>query len=161
MNCKQIKELLKTDYLDGEIDPKQKEIISSHLSTCRECEKLEKDLQAQRAIWQNSKKKEVPEHIWQNIREAIYEESLSDKKTDSRGILGYLRGLLTIPRPAFAMAGSFIAIIFVVFLARALIIKKQMFNNEAEKTTAAMYQLVSENGYLIYDLGTNVEEYFL
>ena len=161
MRCKKIQELLKSDYLDGEVNQREERQISEHLAKCQECQRLEKELQGQRMVFEKAKRQQVPEGVWQNIRDTIVTEQLNEESRVSRGILERLRAFLFPPRPVFAIAGALAAIIFAVIVAGAIIQKKQSFSKENSAESIAGYNLNGESTDLLYTLGTNIEEYFL
>ena len=157
MDCKKIQELLKTDYLDGEAKEKELSCIKEHLAVCPQCRKLEEELKAGRMIFKNIKRQEVPERVWQNIRDAIVSESLSEESSVVGGILKRLRETILAPRPVFAKAFALTVIIFVAVFFKVR--QPAVIDNGQE--VVAGYSLNSENGDLFTDLGTSIEEYFL
>ena len=161
MQCKKIQELLKTDYLDKEIDQQEEQFIKEHLARCVSCSKLEKKLQAQREFFQGVKPKQAPERIWNNIYDVILTERLKQKEAPAFGILERLMDLMFARRPAVVLASVLsVIIVFAVFtnvtLQRQASLSKQ---NAAE--SIAGYSLNDKNGYVLDDLGTSIEEYFL
>ncbi len=161
MRCPKIQDLLKADYLDGEATGREQQHIVEHLKMCPQCRRLEKELQGQRLLFQKANQYKPPEHVWQNIREAIVTEAINQESRVSRGMLQRLRESMFAPRPVFALASAITAIIFVVIFSTAIIQKKQQLNLENSGEIFAGYSLNGENGDLLYDLGTNIEEYFL
>ena len=158
MQCRKIQELLKTDYLDGELKPDQERKIFEHLKQCPECRKLEKELHAQSMLFQEAKQQQVPERLWYNIRDAIYSQRLNQEEGLIRQITERLSDLIFGRRPVFVLASVFSVIILVVFFAGAFLQNKHY---QEAREGLAVYSLNGENGDLIYDLGTNIEEYFL
>lgn len=161
MQCKKIQELLKTDYLDGEVNPQEERYIKEHLAQCPECSRLEKELQDQRVLFQGVKRKQVPEHIWHNIRDAIVTERLNQQESLSCGIIERLRDLIFARRPVFVLATSLSVIILLAAIASTFIQNRLSLSKENAAESIAGYSLNGENGYLLYDLGTSIEEYFL
>ena len=162
MPCKKIQELLKADYLDGELDQKDAQFIQEHLGQCSVCSGLEKALQAQRMLFKGVKPKPVPEGIWSNIRDTIIAERLNHPETPTAGIFERLRDLIFVRRPAVVLATSlFSVIIMLAFFANVVIQKKVSLNKQNAAENIAGYSLGSKNGYVLYDLGTGIEEYFL
>lgn len=161
MRCKKIRELLKSDYLDGAISQTEEQLIKEHLANCPQCLRLEKELQTQHMLFQKAKRQQVPGRVWQNVRDTIITERLNHDSKASRGILERLRELLWGQRPVFALAGAFTVIIFVVIFAGIHIQKKQSVSKESNIEMVADYSINGGNEDLLYDLGTNVEEYFL
>lgn len=161
MKCDKIQELLKTNYLDGRLNSRQKEDIKQHLEICPQCHKLEKELQSQRALFKNIGKQEVPERVWHNIRETILAENLNPELVVTNGIFQRLRELIFIPRPVFALASAFAAVIFILVFTGISIHHQQSFielNNEEIISDYSLTNGISNTGY---DLGINIEQYFL
>src|SRR5882672_10339658 len=75
-DCKRFKDLLLTDYLDAQIDPKTKEQIDAHLRMCPECrlfaQEAERDLVTP---FKNVQPEEVPVHLWTAIQERLQKET--------------------------------------------------------------------------------------
>jgi len=159
--CKKIQELLKSDYLDGELNPREEQFVKGHLKQCPECSRLEKELQSQRMFFQGAKPKQVPESVWGNIRDAIITERLNQEEGQNLGTLQWLRDLLFRRRPAFVLATSFSVIIILAVISTTFIRGKIVLSKEEAAESIAGYSLSTENGYVLHDLGTNIEEYFL
>lgn len=162
MLCKKIQELLKADYLDQEASQQEGQSVKEHLAHCSMCSELEKKLQAQRVLFQGAKRQPVPERVWSNIREAIVAERLKQEEGLISGILERLRNLILLRRPAVVLATSLfsIAIIFTVF-ANTAIQRQMLLSKQIAAENIAGYSLTAKNGYVLYDLGTGIEEYFL
>ena len=162
MQCKKIQELLKTDYLDGEVSPQEEQFIKEHLQQCPECGRLEKELQAQRMLFQGAKRTQVPERIWYNIRDAIVTERLNQEEVAlSREILERLKNLIFARRPVFVLATSLSVIILLAVIATTFVQNKVFLSKQNAAESIVGYSLNAENEYVLYDLGTSIEEYFL
>ncbi len=148
MGCKNIQELLKSDYLDGELGPTQEQVVREHLLKCPTCRQLESRLKAQRELIMSAKKDAPPERVWQNIRRAITAERAGEEKW------------LFMPRPVFALATALTAIICVIVLAGA-IIRIQPFYAGNGEDILSVYTLNGETSESPSNLGTDIEEYFL
>ncbi|MFA4933886.1 MAG: zf-HC2 domain-containing protein [Candidatus Omnitrophota bacterium] len=160
MRCKQIQELLKSDYLDGEATQREQVYIKEHLTHCQECRTFEKELEAQRMLFQKTRQ-QVPEGLWKNIQDSIVTERLDRENKISWGIFKGLKVLLFPPRPAFVFSSVLTGVIFVIIFAGSIIQKKQYFSIENSAEILSGYSLNSESEVLLTDLGTSVEEYFL
>jgi predicted anti-sigma-YlaC factor YlaD len=156
-----MRELLRSDYLDGEISRNEQQYIEEHLAQCLECRRLEKELQAQRMLFQKAKRQRAPERVWQSIRDVIIEERINQESSVNRGVLRRLRDLILTPKPLFVLASAVTAIIFVAIFTGTIIQKTQSFNKENGGESFADYRLNGESEDLLYGLGTNIEEYFL
>jgi anti-sigma factor RsiW len=162
MLCRKIQELLKTDYLDGQANQKQMQDIQDHLALCAKCCQLEKELQSQRALFQKAKQQKVPERVWQNIRDAIIREGLNEEESLSAGVFTRLRSYLFAPKPVFVLATTLAVAIFFAFLAGVFIQKKLSLSKEnIPETDIAVYSPSSVSDVPLYELGTDIEEYFL
>jgi len=162
MQCKKIQELLQADYLDGELDQKDAQFIKEHLVQCSACSGLEKSLQAQRMLFKGVKPEPVPERIWSNIADAIVTERLNQQEGLTPGILERLRDLIFLRRPAVVLATSlFSMIIIFAFFANFAIQRQVLLSKQNAAESIAGYSLNNKNGYVLYDLGTSIEEYFL
>ena len=159
MRCRKIQELLKTDYLDGEVSQKEEQDIREHLARCPKCRQLEEELQSQRALFQKAKQQRVPEHVWHNIRDAIIRE---EEESLSAGAFERLRNYLFAPKPVFVLATTLAVAIFFAFLSGVFIQKKQSLSKEnISEIDIAVYSLGSASDVPLYELGTDIEEYFL
>ncbi|MCK4532277.1 zf-HC2 domain-containing protein [bacterium] len=165
MNCEEIKQLLMTDYIDGEINKELKEEVEKHLDLCDDCRQLKQNLQGISGdLFKKIEQTKVSDLVWARI-----ENSVSKEKKQSKGILAglmnYLQPDFFIRKPVFSttliLAGVFLAIIFT----------KGSFNN---RKTANSY-LKEQVEVFVYldadgtefleteniDFGTGIEEYFL
>jgi anti-sigma factor RsiW len=116
MNCKKIKELLLTDYLDGELKDALSEKIKNHLEGCSSCRSLEESLRRQVVRpFKVVQETQAPPYIWERIKDSIRQEK------SRQGLLGRLREIkipfLAFPRPVFALATACAIILIVLVLA--------------------------------------------
>ena len=161
MRCSRIQELIKSDYLDGELRPEDTRHIQEHLSGCQECRRLEQALQAQRELFRKAERRQPPEEVWQRINAAIINERLNAEVGISRGIIERLRESLRPRQVSFALASAFTVVILIVFFTGIFLQKKQVLTKLDKPEPISADTLNGRNGDLLYDLGTNVEEYFL
>ncbi|MBU1727529.1 MAG: zf-HC2 domain-containing protein, partial [Candidatus Omnitrophica bacterium] len=127
MQCKKAQSLL-SGYLDNELSPIEQKFIKGHLAHCPACFKKEEELRAQQDILRNAKRRQVPEQVWQNIRETIVREQLDEQAKEKNGILDWLRGLVLAPRPRFALASAVAMVILVMVLVGISTYKRQALN---------------------------------
>lgn len=161
MRCKKIEELLKSDYLDGELKPKEAEFLNRHLKGCGSCRKLEEGLQAQRAFFRQVKPQEAPQRVWHNISNAVAAERLNQEAVSQAGFFTRLKDALLVSHPRFALASAFAVMILIAVFAGTFMQKRAIPGVADSSDIIAVYSLSGENGSLLYDLGTNIEEYFL
>lgn len=161
MKCKEIQELLKTDYLDAELNSEESNLIAEHLAECPDCKKLEEALANQRRLFQKAGRMQVPEEVWINIREKIITERLSEEDKAGEGILARLKAAIRRPRVAFSLVGALTAVIFVLALTWNSIYQSRTPVQAEDEEIIPGYNLNGEGANYLSDLGTNIEEYFL
>ena len=161
MRCDKAKNLLRSDYLDGEVGESEKRDIAAHLASCQECRGLERELLDQRALFGTVKRHKVPGRVWDNISDAIAKEHAHQDGGAVRDILGWLRELTHARRPVLVLAGAFTALVIVLISAGAVIrgIRPSGAGNGAE--SYADYRISDAGDDTSFGLGTNLEDYFL
>jgi len=104
MKCKEIQDLILSDYLDGEMGEKESAHIDEHIAGCQDCKKFCVDAKAVSAeLFEAAGRVEPGEYIWQRIKEKIVAEK-AKSPTFAETIFEKLRYVFYIPRPAFAIA---------------------------------------------------------
>src|SRR5262245_44676147 len=82
-DCKRLKDLILTDYVDGEADPAVKNEIESHLSAFGECRRFAEDVQKNLVgSFKAAPRAQVPERVWSAISQQLEGNQLEDE-TDS------------------------------------------------------------------------------
>ncbi|MCM8831318.1 MAG: zf-HC2 domain-containing protein, partial [Candidatus Omnitrophica bacterium] len=71
MNCKKVKKLILTDYIDNEIDIKLKDTIDKHLIACKDCFNFKNDLEKKLSILKTAKQITAPDFLWYRFKEKI------------------------------------------------------------------------------------------
>jgi predicted anti-sigma-YlaC factor YlaD len=161
MKCKDIQELLKSDYLDCESSRQEKQAVKEHLDQCSICRSLEKELLSQRGIFQRAERLQPPERLWQNIRDAIVSERLGQENSVRPGFLERLRDLIWYKRPAFALASVLAMTLFAAVLTKGIIARQQLSNQNNYREILSVYSRNLENNDSFENMGTSIEEYFL
>ena len=152
MNCKKIKDLLITDYIDGELSSDIKYKVEQHLLNCSECRRFEEVLQKKvLEPFRGVQKVQPPDVVWEGIKESI----VTPKESP----------IFIIRRPVFALAAA-VALIFLTttFTARLFFINtKQVTEYIEEQADFFTYLDTGVNGFMDGEdegLGTSIEEYF-
>jgi predicted anti-sigma-YlaC factor YlaD len=119
MNCKRIRELLLTDYLDGESPASERREIEEHLQGCAKCrffaqsvrEKISQPLRQLKEI-------QPPETVWQQIRETIVRQEAETSATSFlEKLWDALAANFLAHRPAYAVSTVLaVSLAIVVFL---------------------------------------------
>ena len=167
MKCEYVKELILTDYLDGQLGKEQKAQIEKHLTICRDCK--EYVLLTRTAVvepFDNLERHKPPEAAWNKIREQIEEELPLQESTNSLADLFLrIKTLLYIPKPAFVVTS-----ILVLLLVGITVIKLQPEDQKIVKVNPesqiecitylmSVFDQETMNGN--DDFGTSIEELFL
>ncbi len=165
MDCKKVQELLLTDYLDNQMNGKERKSVDHHLAHCLGCTRFSiAAREVASGLFVDTKKDPPPEFIWQRIKESIIAEQ--KKKTGfAANLFERLRAVLYIPKPAMAVASA-IGLIVIVGISAKLMINSQpaMKAGTQEQSEYSDYSMeipadVSTNGEAIF--GTLIEKYFL
>lgn len=164
MDCKKIRELILTDYIDGEADPQIKKEIEEHLSTCSQCRIFEK---AAREFtvepFEKAQRERPPEYLWGKIRASIEEKRPKKILADA---VDNLSLLLRRPQPLFVAATIMVLVLMATVATKSFFNAENAVNSYLDSQMEFLSYLdgYTENGYLGIDgedLGTDIEEYFL
>ncbi|MFA5199529.1 MAG: zf-HC2 domain-containing protein [Candidatus Omnitrophota bacterium] len=159
MRCKKIQNLLKSDYLDGNLNLLEQKEVLKHLERCDQCRVLEKELRGQREFFQKMQKQNVSGQVWQNIKQEILKKQL-ERETYS-GVFERLKEFLFPSHRVLALVSAATAVIIVMALAGSFIRGRNILNEEKDAAILAEYAINIEDQELLSGLGTNIEEYFL
>ena len=165
MKCKKIQEIILTDYVDGQLDEKQRSLLSRHLAECQGCEKFFIYVMKNIAgVFTNAERLVPSEIVWRRIKGSIEAEE-TNKPGVVIGFLKRLKGTIYIPKPVtiFVTALTFI---LVASLVLALYIGNQnKLNYNSQKTIQSTdyYEELFSDAYTTKDtgFGTAIEENFL
>ena len=165
MKCKKIREIILTDYIDGQLNEKQRSSLGRHLAECKGCGKFFIYVMKNIAgLFTNTERLVPSEIVWRRIKGNI-ETEVANKPTFITGFFERLKGTLYIPKPAtiFVTALTFI---LVASLALALYIGNQNklnYNNQKTIQDNDYYEELFSDAYTTKDagFGTAMEENFL
>jgi predicted anti-sigma-YlaC factor YlaD len=163
MNCKRIKELILTDYIDGETSEPVESLVKAHLSDCADCRAYEQGVrQRSSMLFKNVGPEQPPAEVWQKIREAIKEDQTQYAPSFLERLFDLLRESFAVRRPAYALATVFTVILVIgIFLQSPL--RKQMLVKDYLSQSSAF--MVAMNGSLngdldkVTDFNTAIERY--
>jgi predicted anti-sigma-YlaC factor YlaD len=100
MNCKQIKEILITDYIDNELNGEQLMAIDKHLSACVACRQFKQELLVNTINpFKNAVNIAPPAYIWNNIRTTI-----AERQSNRSTLPSFFTRLISFPRVSIAAA---------------------------------------------------------
>jgi len=159
MKCTVVQDILKSDYLDGELNQKLRQQIEGHLQTCPTCQASKEELESLRVALRGAQRKKVPAEIWQNIQSAIIEEQLKEPESIPGYVWTRLKRVFSLPRPALAFTSAVAVIIVSLVAGKTILNNDQYTTSTVEEDILQVYQV---NGDIYtYNLGTAIEEYFL
>ncbi len=157
--CRKFRDVILTDYLDGELDPGIRESLEAHLKACPACRVFAREAQERLIIpFEHAQPEEVPDSVWQNIRESIEADHAS------RDVAGDLleRVFRPLLRPQFVPA---YIVLFVFFFSGAFVVHSRMkLVRETEQGRYIMSTLSGTNGSAGAEdphPTTVIEDYFL
>ena len=159
MKCKKIGDLLKSDYLDGELSDELRLEIERHLKQCSACRLLKQELASQRIALRGLEQREVPTQIWQNIQNAIIDGQAKEQKGVFSQAWESFKGVFYPRRPAFVLASTLAVFIIVLFVGKIVLNQRTVIKTASDDDFLTDYRL---NGFTEgYNFGTEIEEYFL
>jgi len=136
MQCERVQDLLKMDYLDGELEGYSKLSVDEHITACPECRNLKNALMSQRASLKRIGPAEVPAGVWDGIKTAV---AVSGPRPASLNLA-----------PVSALAAALAIIVLVIFAGTKLFVPPEQ---------PSEYSI--DGDLTQYDLGTSIEEHFL
>jgi len=166
LNCKNIQEIILTDYIDGHVRDKQKELIDQHLAYCTVCKELLVSIKKQVIYPFNTIRRVVPdESLWVQIKQTIQEEERQLLVRNlSPNFWEKLRSAVYIPRPAVAL-GTIMTMIFMIGTAGQFFINSQSIKINGQDQVQYISSLIDEPVDLPNNNGNDVqspiEKYFL
>ncbi len=167
MKCEYVKELILTDYLDGQLGKEQKAQIEKHLTICKGCKEYE--LLTRTAVvepFNNLKRHNPPEAAWHKIREQIEEELPLQEPTNSfADLIRKVKTFLYIPKPAFVVTTIIVLLLVVITVIKLQPEDQKIVKVNPESQIECINYLITVfdqdtvNGN--DDFGTSIEELFL
>jgi predicted anti-sigma-YlaC factor YlaD len=149
MDCKKIRDLIATDYIDTELSVALQKEIRQHLDSCGACRQFEQALRkASVEPFKTAKEIKPPDFVWERIKEGI--------QVRERGsLLDYLRGLLSRPRPVFALGTALAAFITVAVVINISLGSRRQFNSYLQEQREFLSGLTADTGD--YPAGNQVD----
>lgn len=165
MNCKKIKELILTDYIDNQMSDEDKIRLDIHFAHCHGCKEFFETVKRTLVEpFANAKKIEPPEFIWHRVKEAIIAKQ-QKKLSFVAGILEKLKFVFSIPKPALALSSGMVLFLIVMLTATLKFSDNETLeNNGEEQAEYSTYSIDLPASALLNNdggFGTSVEKYFL
>ena len=157
--CDYFKDLILTDYMDGQLDNSSSKDVENHLIECCECRAFFKNAKVATALpFERLTPQPPPSELWSNIKQRIENEGQESSPLEE--IVSKLKGLFVFPRvvPVFAslilMMAAGAVTVNTIQIQQA---KEQAQGEYLVALLAPTSSTTSDSG----DLGTPIEHYFL
>ncbi len=149
MNCKQMQDVILTDYMDGQLSPKRMKQIDDHLITCLNCRMLANDTrQGIEAAFKDIGRAAVDPFVWQRIKNKINDNASIEHAGVRRGDI--LKNFLQPFKPwALALSVFFM-------LAAGMVMSQGLVGREPYLT-----YIIAADGQNSDDVSSSIETYFL
>ncbi|MFA4916090.1 MAG: zf-HC2 domain-containing protein [Syntrophales bacterium] len=169
MRCTEIRDVIMTDFVDGELDAEKAKVVNEHLAECHACRTFESNF-VKTAVepFKNARRENPPPYIWQNIRNGVVQKNALKEQN----FFYILKGWLSLPK-AVMVTATVVCLIFVsVFFItnqRTVVTnapdKAQFSTEKTIQTKENYFSYLYEDVDTIYanekGLGTAVEELIL
>lgn len=161
MNCKKIRDLILTDYRDGELSPSMKKKVDTHLEGCAACREFFRTVQETViAPFQTASLKTPPEFIWYRIKDKIA-SGQAEPLIEPVAQPGFLSRLFAAPAPVYAVLVAIVLITGVLFRQRIVSLHQERQAEHLDYYASLIDDIEpypAENGQ---GYGTLLEEIFL
>lgn len=161
MNCKSARDVILTDYIDGNLNARALGELKEHLKACPSCRGFIEEVEKSAALFKNPVRKDPSPEVWRSIRAEIIRKE--HKTGFIQEVSERIRYILPNLRPAIVALSA-----AVILLVAAAAVRFAAIGNYAETIQARddIIEMVSINGSAAesgfgYDLGTPAEIYFL
>ena len=162
--CDYFKDLILTDYIDGELDKNLGQSVESHLLDCSDCRAFFKEVKDNTAIFPvpcsaNVLRQQVPAVLWDTIKQSI--EHKNQAAGPLADFIAHLKGLAFFPRMVPVLASLIVMLLAGSVAFNTIQIQQTRDKDQGEYLVSLLgptgsLARVDNNG-----LGTSLEHYFL
>jgi len=158
--CDIFKDLILTDYIDGELDKNNKASIESHLFECDECRAFLKEVKDKAGLpFQKVLRQPVPSELWDAIKQNIEQEIPVTAPLDV--FIDKLKGLFVFPRLVPIFASLVLMLLVGTVTWNTMQIRQTQDKDQAEYLVSLLSptSILAPSGN--NDPATQIEHYFL
>ena len=160
MKCKRIKEILITDYIDGQLSKALQEKIDEHLKICEQCREFEQLLQKKViAPFKEAEQLQPPEFLWSRIRESVTAPE-EQAQTVMERLGRSFHNIFIFRKPVLSAATVMAVILLAVIFTRIPFNGSKATNIYLEEQIEFLSSLDTEDPEHI-DFGTSIEEFLM
>ena len=158
--CDHFRDLILTDYIDGQSDKLTIGSIESHLLSCSDCREYLKEVQNNLAMpFHQALHQPVPIELWDTIKQNIEQKNLVTSPWEN--IIDGLKGFFAFPR----MVPVFASLILMLLVGSVTLNTVHFQQAQAKDQGEYLISLLSSTGPSVQgdsnDPGTPIEHYFL
>jgi anti-sigma factor RsiW len=158
--CEHFKDLILTDYIDGELDKKLATTLEGHLLDCGDCRAFFKEVKSNVVSpLQQAVRQPVPVEMWDTIRQNIEQEHQT--ASPLAVFFDRLKGLIVFPR----MVPIFASLVLMLLAGSVTLNTIQVQQARDKDQGEYLVSLLSSTGPSVSadnnDWGTPIEHYFL
>jgi len=156
-NCEQYRELIFTDYIDGQLDAKMVAMVEDHLMDCSDCRLIFKELKTSAAPIKTVELQEVPSELWSRIKENIEEQPQEQNLLEE--MLENLKGWLAFPKMVPVLASFLVMFLAGSVTLNTMYIQQAQAKDQGEYLVSVLTPDTSTSPEA--QLGSPIESYFL
>ncbi len=155
--CEAIRDLILTDYIDGELDKAAAGQLEGHLQDCRDCRAFLKEVKAGAALpFVKAQPQPVPAQLWDSIRQNIENEGQAPGLME--GFINGFKGLFVFPRLVPVLASLVVMLLAGSMELNTIQVRQAQAKEQGEYLVALMSPSSQGDNN---DAGTPIEHYFL
>jgi len=161
MDCKKVRDILISGYIDGEVTGKARDIIKGHLALCSQCQEYELNLRKHTAeVFTPAGRVKPPEEVWHKIKDNIAREK---QKVWGVRFVEMIYEFINMRRPVLALSSVAVVLLLVIVFVRFPVQRENMANIYLVEQVEYFSHLKGNNGTngSSVDLGTDIEKYFM
>jgi len=155
--CDYFKDLILTDYIDGQLDKNTAGSVQSHLLSCSDCRAFLKEVKMGLVPFQQAAHLPAPAELWEAVRQGIEQERINPFEV----LIDRLRGWMVFPR----MVPVFASLVLMFMVGSVTVNTVQIQQTKEKEQGEYLVSLLSSSGSSSQgdnnDLGTPIEHYFL
>jgi len=159
MKCNKVRDILLTDYIDGELDRETSSRVEEHLSGCAACRTFYETVKARtEAPFRDAEDIKPPEGLWERIEAEISRQNAPLQRPDLAEVLS---SIFSLKKPVLAAVS--ILVLIAVFFGGSRYMQYRNYNLAKDYLDQQVSYLLGadENGENGNGFGTSIEEYFL